>query len=79
MPIPILQLDAGHLVLQGVGVFHVTYGTLDAAHIGGHALVALTAHAGRPGHRLVVAHLALPLGADLAQIVGIDPGGAGTV
>ena len=69
----------GHLVLLGVGVLDVADRAVEALHVGGDALVALAADAGRPFHRGAVADLLFPLGADLGQIVGEDERGARAV
>src|SRR5690606_7027409 len=53
--------------------------TLDLLHVRGHALIALAAHAGGPLQRSAFAHLRLPVGADLGQVVGEVERGARTV
>ena len=68
-----------HLVLLGVGVLDVADGALDALHEGGHAFIALAAHAHDHVHRGAFADGALPLRADLGQVVGEDEGSAGAV
>ena len=45
----------------------------------GHALVALAAQADRPVDRCAFAHLLLPLGADLGQVIDPDVGGPAAV
>src|SRR5581483_7480335 len=57
----------------------VADGAIGAAGVGGDALVAFAADAGRPLERGVLADLALPLRAYLAQIVREDEGRARAV
>ena len=61
-------------VYPGLHVADGVLGDLDAL---GHALVALAADTGRPGNGLVVTDLLRPGLADLAQVVGENPGRAG--
>src|SRR3970282_1835226 len=74
-----LPRGVGHAGLGGIGQFDVTDRTLDLLDVGGHAFVALAAHAGRPAHRGAFTDLGLPLRADLGQVVDPVEGRAGTV
>src|SRR5690606_7436760 len=75
----VLQRRVGHVVLQRIGQLDVADRTLDLLHVGGHALVALAADAGRPLQRGAFADLGLPVVVDLGQVVGEVEGGARTV
>ncbi len=76
----VLHVQVGHLVLLGVGVLDVADGAVQALHESGHAFVTLAASAtARPVDRGALANRALPVRADLGQVVGEDEGGARTV
>ncbi|MCY1515388.1 hypothetical protein D9M68_499720 [compost metagenome] len=75
----VLQLGVGHLVLLDVGVLDVADRVGQAVHESGDAFVALATRAGGPVHGRAFADLALPLGVDLAQVVGEQEAGARTV
>jgi hypothetical protein len=62
-----------------VGQFDVADRALDLLHVGSDAFIALATDAVRPLHRGAFADLALPLRADLGQVVGEVEGGARTV
>ena len=55
------HVDCGHLVLLGVGIFHVANRTLGVRHVVGDAFVALGADAGRPFDRRIRADLRFPV------------------
>ena len=75
----VLQNRVSHLVLLGVGIFHIANRTGQTLDEGGHALVALAAETNRPLRRGAGTDLGLPLVIDLGQVVGEDEGGAGTI
>src|SRR3989344_4468259 len=75
----VLELGVSHLVLQRVGVLHVTNGALEALDVRSNALITLAAHAGGPGNRGVVADLFLELGAELREVMREDESRTGTV
>src|SRR5207237_8497048 len=76
-----LVLEGGRLqlALHHVRVFDVAYGPVGRLHALAHARVALGPDPGRPLHGLAGAHRALPIRADLRQVVGEGVGGAGAV
>jgi len=75
----VLQLGIGHLVLLDIGVLDITDRIGQLLDESCNAFIALAAGADGPIYSRAFADLALPLGVDLAQIVGEQETGARTV
>ena len=79
LPACVDHLGIGQVVLHGVGVFDIAECADGLSCLVGNAFAALGADADRPFDRGILTDLALPLGADLGEIVGPDERGARTV
>src|SRR6185437_3276499 len=73
------ERGVGQLVLLGVSVFDIADRVLGLSDVAGNTFVTLRADAGRPFHGGAGTDLALPIRADLREIVGKVEGRARTV
>jgi len=75
----VLHRAVGHLVLNGVDQLDVAEGVRGLTNHTGDALVALLTDACGPLHGGALAYLAVPIGADLREVIGEDVGGSASV
>src|SRR5205807_1680441 len=75
----VFHRGVAHLVFLGIRVLDVADRALDPLHVRSDALIALAAHAFRPGDRGAGANLLFPFGADLGKVIGPDEGRARAV